>query len=239
VCVPIHVHQVLERLLAHFGPQHWWPGETPFEVCVGAVLTQNAAWTNVEKAIANLKRARSLTPQAILRLSDRRLAALIRPSGYFNVKARRLKAFVQYFQERHGASIRQMKRNPLTPLRAELLTVHGIGKETADSILLYALDKPIFVVDAYTRRIFGRHGWIRGDEEYDEIREMVEKGCQVKSTEFRCQEFNELHAQLVAVGKAFCHKGKPFCCKCPLQKMLAKKNVDQNRNSAKKCVALF
>lgn len=159
------LRKIYNRLYAAFGPRHWWPGDTPFEVMVGAVLTQNTAWTNVEKAIENLKREQVLKPRAILSLSSSRLARLLKPAGYFRVKTRRLKSYVRYYVDRHGANPRKMAAVPLDRLRAELLGVHGIGPETADSILLYALGKPVFVVDAYTHRIFQRHGWLRAGRE--------------------------------------------------------------------------
>ncbi|MDD2706649.1 MAG: endonuclease III domain-containing protein [Verrucomicrobiae bacterium] len=218
-----HLRSAFKLLLKRFGPQRWWPAETPFEVCIGAILTQNTAWTNVEKAIANLKSAHALHPKVLLSLPDPTLAQLIRPSGYFNLKARRLKAFVRFFVENHGASIKQMAHQDTDILRQQLLGVYGIGKETADSILLYSLDKPIFIIDAYTRRVFERHGWIRGEEDYDTIREMVEAAWHKFSPEQQRKDFNEFHALIVALGKDFCHKKNPVCCKCPLQRMLPKK----------------
>ncbi len=168
------VRAIFERLMAAYGPQRWWPGDTPFEVMVGAILTQNAAWRNVEKAIANLKAAGKMDAARMLALPRGRLAALIRPAGYFNVKERRLRAFLEFFRDRYGADVAAMRGRSLPDLRRELLSVNGIGRETADSILLYALEKPIFVVDAYTRRVFSRHGISCADADYDEIRETVE-----------------------------------------------------------------
>ena len=155
---------VFKRLREAFGPQAWWPAQTPFEVMVGAILTQNTAWTNVERAIANLKASGALEPGALVRMPHGELAALIRPAGYYNVKARRLKAFLDYFVGRYGGDPDRMRARPAAVLRPELLEVNGIGPETADSILLYALKKPCFVVDAYTRRIFVRLGMVRGEE---------------------------------------------------------------------------
>ena len=204
-------HVILRRLLGYFGPQHWWPADSAFEVCVGAVLTQNTAWSNVERAIANLKQARCLDAPSLLALGHRKLASLLKPSGYFNVKTRRLKSFLSFFMKNYGGSFVRMKRRQTLLLRQQLLDVHGVGRETADSILLYALAKPIFVVDAYTRRIFERHAWIHGDEDYDRLRLLVEsdwKGCDNHS---QTRDWNELHALLVAVGKNYCRPQSPRC----------------------------
>lgn len=220
---PVDFRKVLRRLLLRFGPQCWWPAKTPFEVCVGAVLTQNTAWVNVERAIANLKNAGVLGCRRLRALPHSRLARLLRPSGYFNLKARRLRAFLDFFNQEFGASIHRMRKQGLYGLRGKLLNVHGVGRETADSILLYALNKPVFVVDAYTRRIFSRHNWIRGDEDYDQIRLRVETSWAKSDISLKIRDYNEFHALLVAVGKHYCHSRVPLCWKCPLQKMLPKK----------------
>lgn len=201
---------IYRRLFAAYGPQHWWPAATPFEVMTGAVLTQNAAWPNVERAIANLKRARKLSPNAILALSNRELQRLIKPSGFFRVKAKRLRSFVNYFVTRYQGSIARMRREPLARLRPELLQVHGVGPETADSILLYALDKPVFVIDAYTRRILERHGLITRRAGYEDVRTMFEN-----SLPHRVRLFNEYHALFVRLAKTHC-RPKPRCDGCPL-----------------------
>lgn len=200
-----------DALLAHFGPQRWWPGETPFEVMVGAILTQNTAWTNVEKAVATLKANGLLDPRAIDRLDAETLALAIRPAGYFRVKAKRLKAFVRWFVERFDGDAERMGRRPLARLREELLAVHGIGPETADSILLYALGAPTFVVDAYTHRVAARHELAPEETTYDELKELFESQLPRDAT-----LYNEFHAQIVAVGKAFC-RPKPRCESCPLR----------------------
>lgn len=201
-----------DRLLARHGPQHWWPGETPFEVMVGAVLTQNTAWTNVEKAIANLKSADSLDCRAILALADADLAALIRPAGYFNVKSRRLKALCRFLAERGVAEAPQALSGQGTQaqLRRDLLAVHGIGEETADSILLYALGLPGFVVDAYTRRAFGRLGLLHGEESYGAIQRLFEANLP-RDVDL----YNEYHALIVQLGKLHC-RPRPRCADCPL-----------------------
>jgi endonuclease-3 related protein len=219
----VHFQKVIKKLLDHYGPQSWWPGETAFEVCVGAILTQNTAWTNVEKAILNLKRSRLLGPSRLKSISPRSLARLLKPAGYFNIKTKRLKAFVRFFESAFDFSFKKMNQlSSLEDLRNRLLSVHGIGRETADSILLYALERPVFVVDAYTRRIFSRHGWIRGDEAYDTIRLMVEKSLSRLPERHRTQTFNEFHALIVATGKDYCRPQNPRCSECPLRTMLPK-----------------
>ena len=200
------------RLRAHFGHQHWWPGNTPFEVCVGAILTQNTAWSNVEKAIANLKRARALSPHALHAMSEREIAALIRPSGYFNIKARRLKTFIEFLFAEYVGSMARMRREDLATLRPKLLVVKGIGPETADSILLYALGKPIFVVDAYTKRVLIRHRLIKPSATYDEIQALFNSSLRPP----RSTLFNDFHAQFVAVGKTYCKSRVALCKDCPL-----------------------
>src|SRR3972149_12314300 len=151
------LEKIYKKLFTAFGPQRWWPGDTPFEVIVGAILTQNTAWKNVEKAIHNLKKAKVLQSKKMHDLSERELAKLIRPAGYFNIKAKRLKYFLNYLFDNYGGSLNRMFKKRTDALRRELLQVNGIGPETADSILLYAGNHPVFVVDAYTKRIFSRH----------------------------------------------------------------------------------
>lgn len=200
------------KLFRHFGPQHWWPGETPFEVMVGAVLTQNTAWSNVEKAIRNLKKSRLLTAPKLYRLPSGRLAKLIKPAGYYNIKAKRLKNFLKFFINTYQGSIRKMAGQSTVVLRQQLLSVSGIGPETADSILLYALDKPVFVVDAYTKRILLRHSLIKPDADYYRIQNLFRQ-----KLENKVKLFNEYHALLVKLGKEYCRKHKPRCPSCPLR----------------------
>jgi endonuclease III related protein len=195
---------------AHFGPLHWWPGDTPFEICVGAILTQNTAWTNVEKAIVNLKARRFLSLTAMHGADRDLLAAAIRPAGYYNQKTIKLKAFCAHVVRRHG-TLRRWFDLSLGELRAELLAIHGIGPETADSILCYAAEKPIFVVDAYTRRILFRMGLTPEDATYDELQSLFHR-CFPADTDV----YNELHAQLVRLGNNFCRKTRPRCDSCPL-----------------------
>jgi len=203
-----------ERLAKHYGPTHWWPGDTPFEIAVGAVLTQNTAWTNVERAIANLKKSRLLTPKAILNCETARLEQALVPSGYFRVKAKRLRAFCDYLVEHYRGSMKRMAARPLELLRPELLEVNGIGPETADDILLYACEKPVFVVDAYTRRIFHRHGWADGAIRYEELRAIFETHLPLDVPVFK-----EYHGLIVYTGKDFCRR-TPKCADCPLCPML-------------------
>jgi len=203
---------VFRALYAFHGPQNWWPGETPFEVMVGAVLTQNTAWTNVEKAIANLKANACLDPRCIAEARPEVLAEWLRPSGYFNVKAARLRAFCHWYLEQGGhAALAQM---PTGELRRRLLGVKGIGPETADDILLYAFERPVFVIDAYTRRLFTRLGLVSGAEDYERLRELFE-GALRERTPDPVALFNEYHALIVMHGKDYCRK-RPNCANCCL-----------------------
>lgn len=199
-----------EAMLNHFGPQHWWPGDTAFEVMVGAVLTQNTNWSNVEKALANLKTAKRLDATAIDQLSHADLAEYIRPAGYFNVKARRLKNLISWFCREHDGSIERLADWPLDRLREQLLSIKGIGPETADSILLYALEKPTFVVDTYTYRILVRHGCLDRDCDYEQMKDFFERHLDEDT-----RLYNEFHALIVQVGKHHC-KPQAKCEGCPL-----------------------
>ena len=208
---------VFDRLLAQHGQQHWWPGDTPFEIMVGAILTQNTSWSNVEKAIANLKRARKLTARGIANMPHAALAALITPSGYFNIKARRLKHFCEWLI-RNGGYARSARRET-QQLRRDLLSVDGIGHETANDILLYAYARPVFVIDAYTRRLFARLGLAGGDESYDHLREHIESVLASEALPRNIDMtglFNEYHALIVVHAKHVCRK-KPLCDRCSLQ----------------------
>jgi endonuclease-3 related protein len=199
------------RLLDRFGPRGWWPGETPFEVMVGAILTQNANWKNVERAIINLKKEGVLDTEALLALHPTQLQRLIRPAGFFRVKAKRLIAFLRYFMDEYGGSAAQMTMQNPAKLREELLSIKGIGPETADSILLYALHKPYFVVDAYTKRILNRHALCLEEDGYDELQELF-----MDRLPREVMLFNEYHALIVEAGKQFC-RTKPRCDECPLK----------------------
>lgn len=210
--MPNAYRQLYRHLLAHFGPQQWWPAKTSFEVMVGAILTQNTAWTNVEKAIANLLTSNALSPESIIALSDDELASIIRPSGYFNIKARRLKHLCHWLQQQGGELV--LRQWDDQRLREGLLGVNGIGPETADDILLYAFGRPIFVIDAYTRRLFARLGLATGQETYDHLRLQVEAAF--AGDKDAVSVFNELHALIVIHAKLFCRK-RPQCTGCPLQ----------------------
>ena len=201
---------VYERLLAAFGPQKWWPAQTRFEVIVGAILTQNTNWGNVERALINLKSDKLLSPQALKNISPQKLSLLIRPAGYFNVKAKRLKNFISFLFNEYDGHLKKMMREDCRLLRQKLLDVNGIGPETADSILLYAFDKPVFVVDAYTKRMLYRHNMITPDADYDTIQEMF-----MKFLRRDVRMFNEYHALIVRLGKDFC-RPKPLCSQCVL-----------------------
>jgi endonuclease III related protein len=198
-------------LFTALGPQHWWPGKTQFEVIVGAILTQNTAWVNVERAVANLRKARLLTPAAMEKVSTRRLQRLIRPSGYFRQKARKLKAFCEFLRAEYRGSLKRMFETPTIVLRGKLLGVFGVGPETADSILLYGGGHAVFVVDAYTKRLLARHGWVDEKVSYDGMRWMFERQFPGDA-----QRFNELHALIVNAGKNFCRTREPLCEQCPL-----------------------
>jgi len=203
--------EIYQALFERFGPQHWWPGQTQFEIVTGAILTQNTSWANVEKAIANLKCANCLTPDALYSLDRGQLAELIRPAGYFNIKARRLKSFLGWLFDDYAGQLASLEAIETHQLRAELLAVKGIGPETADSILLYAFDRPVFVVDAYTARIAVRHHLIEPDAGYEQLQDLFQSNLQQD-----VQLFNEYHALLVQLGKNFC-KPKPKCPGCPLR----------------------
>lgn len=206
---------IYRALYRAYGPQHWWPGDTPFEVMVGAVLTQNTAWTNVEKAITNLKRERLLTPARLEGVPAARLARLIRPSGYYNIKAKRLKHLLHFLQGRYSGSLKKMFSDDPGALRRNLLTVNGVGQETADSILLYAGGLPFFVVDAYTNRIFGRHGLIPPASQYHHVQELIMRNLRRDP-----RLFNEYHALIVRTAKEHCRKRAPLCSECPLKPFL-------------------
>jgi len=205
------LNTIYSKLFAAFGPQEWWPGESPFEVIVGAILTQNTSWRNVERAIDNLKESDLLTPFAIHDIGESNLAELIRPSGYYNLKAKRLKVFVSHLMRNYDGDLDAMFMGAGNGLRDELLGLYGIGEESADAILLYAGNHPTFVVDAYTRRVLLRHRMIGDSASYEEIRSLF-----MKNLEHDAGRFNEYHALLVRVGKEYCRPREPLCRECPL-----------------------
>lgn len=202
-----NIYRLLHK---HYGPQHWWPGDTPMEIIIGAILTQNTNWTNVEKAIRNLKEYNCLTAKAIETIAVDRLAEMIRPAGYFNVKAKRLKNFVHYLTENYAGDLDALRQVPTRQLRSELLNVNGIGPETADSILLYALAHPVFVIDNYTKRVAVRHHLVPEDIDYHALQDEFTAHLDEDTT-----LFNEYHALIVKVAKDYC-RTKPDCQSCPL-----------------------
>ena len=205
--------EVYQLLFDAFGPQHWWPGETQFEIITGAILTQNTSWGNVEKAIANIKSAECLAPEKLHDLDLSQLAELIRPAGYYNIKAKRLKSFMDWLFDNYEGQLAGLEGVNTEQLRAGLLGVKGIGPETADSILLYAFDRPVFVVDAYTARIAVRHGLIEPDADYEQLQELFQSNLPQDTP-----LFNEYHALLVRLGKEFC-RPKAKCTLCPIEKL--------------------
>ena len=209
--------RIYDILNLHYGPQHWWPADSPFEVMIGAVLVQNTTWKNTSAAITSLKQAGLMSPSAINKTSNDHLASLIISSGYFNIKAKRLRALCEWLVE-HG-DIEQLKRLPLESIRKDLLAVHGIGPETADDILLYALDKPVFVIDAYTRRLFSRLGLVKHDAAYEELRTVFEQAL-----EKDVSLYNQYHALIVVHGKNICMT-RPLCQLCCLNEQCYKKGL--------------
>jgi endonuclease III related protein len=208
---PTQLRELYHRLFRQYGPQHWWPGDEPFEIIVGAILTQSAAWTNVEKGIAALKKSAALSPRSLRELPQADLAALIHPCGYYNAKAVKLKAFALWLGENYQDSLDRLFSLDTHSLRQLLLEVHGIGEETADSILLYAGSKPVFVIDAYTRRIIDRLGLSPGGGKYQDYQRLF-----MDNLPQDVRLFNEYHALFVAHGKNTCHK-KPLCAECCLR----------------------
>jgi endonuclease-3 related protein len=198
----------------HFGPLHWWPADSPFEVIVGAILTQNTAWANVEQAISNLKQAEALSPEKLANFPLDQLESLIKPSGFFRQKAARLQNLAKGLVNDWQSNLTALCAGPLDEARDRLLNQPGIGPETADAILLYAAERPSFVVDAYTKRIFKRIGLLKGKEKHDEVRQMFMQGLPNE-----VQLFNEYHAQIVLLAKTYCRKNKPRCFDCPLNQV--------------------
>lgn len=244
------IRQYFRALYQAWGPQHWWPAESPFEMIVGAYLTQNTAWTNVERALENLRKADVLSVDGIRAIPLPKLEPLIRPSGYFRQKTQRLKTFVAFLDGEYAGSLDAMFAQPTFVLRQQLLELNGVGPETADSILLYAANHPVFVVDAYTRRILSRHAVIGEHADYEEIRILLERSLAPLAAGWRAankthpadlqhrgaahspspmstarrdhlvQIYNEMHGLMVGVGKHYCGKSKMKCDECPLRKFL-------------------
>lgn len=213
--------RVYRLLYARFGPAGWWPAPTPFEVCLGAILTQNTSWSNVEKTLQGLRARGLLSHRAMFPLRTAAIARLIQPSGTFRVKARRVRAFLDFYEAAYGGLAERMRAEPTGSLRAALLEVHGIGPETADCIVLYAAGLPSFVVDAYTRRVFKRLGLLRGDETYDEVQRFFHDRLPADAA-----LFNEYHALIVRFAKEIC-RPRPLCGSCPLEHVCAKVGLPQ------------
>lgn len=212
--------EAYERMLAKFGPQRWWPGDSPFEIMVGAVLVQNTAWRNVERAINNLRDAGVMKPHALYNVPPAELADLIRPAGYYQLKTKRLRNLLRFLIEQHDGSLESMFSTTLSALREQLLEINGIGPETADAILLYAGGLPTFVVDTYTHRVLARHGWLDYDASYEDIKDYFESTLPDDPA-----LYNEYHALLVRVGKEYCKRAVPNCAACPLAEMLPQSGV--------------
>ncbi len=204
------IEEIYRRTYEHFGPQGWWPGDGALEICLGAILTQNTNWNNVRRALENLKAAGALDLHVLVEMPVEQLADQIRPAGYYNVKARRLKQFLQAVRDQAGSDLSEFLAGPIDALRARLLAIRGIGPETADSMILYAAGLPIFVVDAYTARILGRHLLIGPEDDYASIQELMQANLPAEA-----ELYNEYHALLVATGKHFC-RPRPRCSGCPL-----------------------
>ncbi len=203
---------IFERLRDHFGPQNWWPGETPFEMMVGAILTQSTNWGNVEKALTMLKDVGMLRLEKIAAMPTDLLAEYIRPAGYYNIKAARIHNLCTTIMEYEDGTVEGFLQQPVSSLRKRLLTVKGIGPETADAIMLYGAHLPVFVVDTYTHRILNRHQLVADEIGYDELQEVF-----MDNLEEDVQLFNEYHALLVCTGKKYCRKTNPDCANCPLE----------------------
>jgi len=212
-CLSETLLQFYDQLFHQYGPQHWWPAQTRFEVIVGAILTQSVAWSNVERAIAHLKAAQALEPAALDALPMDELARCIRPAGYYNAKARKIQAFVAHLRERYRYDLEALLSREIQPLRQELLSLHGIGPETADSIILYAAGQPVFVIDAYTRRLFSRLGLVSDTINYDDLQDILEGNLPRE-----VPLFQEYHALIVQHGKSVCRK-QPLCTDCCLRSL--------------------
>lgn len=204
--------EIYKKLYNYFGKQHWWPAKTKLEVIIGAMLTQNTSWSNVEKAIANLRKNKLLSFKRLSKIEINKLATLIKPAGYFNIKAKRLKNLLKFIQTRYQGNLGNMGKIKTKELREDLLNVNGVGAETADSILLYAFDKPVFVIDAYTKRIFSRLKMMTLDSTYDKAQDLF-----MDNVSCSTRLFNEYHALIVRLGKDYCKKSKPRCSECPIR----------------------
>jgi endonuclease III related protein len=224
---PVKKIESIYRILdAYFGDLNWWPARTRFEVVVGAILTQNTSWKNVEKAIKELRPRKLLTPEGILKAEVKTIESAIRCTGYYRQKTERLKEISLFFKGSSGGSIRKFDKENTPDIRERLLAVRGIGPETADSILLYALERPVFVVDAYTRRIFSRHGIITENAGYGQIQDTVHGALGMDT-----RAFNQFHALIVETAKTYCKKKAGLCSRCPLRKVGIKKQGKSERRA--------
>lgn len=220
------LEECYKRLLDRYGPQHWWPADTTFEVMIGAILTQNTNWKNVEKAITNLKAEGLMDPQALYDCPPKKIATLIKPAGYYNIKTKRLKEFLNWLKVRYNLEPKLLKRVTLSHLRSELLSVKGIGPETADSMLLYALNKTTFVIDTYTYRVLSRHSMAPEEASYEYLQDIF-----MQNLEHNTQMFNEFHALFVRVGKDFCQPERK-CKDCPLNGWLSFPPPEENKSQS-------
>jgi len=206
--------KIYNLLYEKFGPRHWWPGDTRLEIIIGAILTQNTAWKNVEKAIKNLKREGVLKVRPLTRIPEKKLARLIKPAGYYNIKSHRVKSFLSFLNTKYNGNLNRMFKRETQKLRSELLGIKGIGPETADSILLYAGGKPVFVVDAYTKRVFSRHNFAAQETEYEGWQRLFQDNLPSD-----VKLYNEFHALIVELGKELCRPNNPMCAKCPIRRI--------------------
>jgi endonuclease-3 related protein len=206
---------VYKQLFDHYGPQNWWPADSQIEVIIGAILTQAVNWSNVEKAISNLKEANLVNLKKLKEVKEKRLAELIKPSGYYNMKAKKLKSFVSYLDDNYDLNLNKFNKGKPETIRKKLIDIYGIGPETADSIMLYAFNQSKFVIDTYTKRIISRIGYTSEDVSYDKLKALFEKNL-----ENDAKLFNEYHSLLVKHAKEHCLKSSPLCIKCPLNKII-------------------
>ena len=210
--IPERINKIYRLLYKNYGPQGWWPGDSELECVLGAILTQNTSWTNVEKAIQNLKSLNLISIEKLKQITTDELAQLIRPSGYYNQKALKIRNFINFLYENYNGELEKMFDQETSILRGKLLEIKGIGPETADSIILYSANKAVFVIDAYTHRIFSRHGLVPEQTNYNEMQELF-----MDSLENDVEIFNEYHALIVKVAQEHCKKQKPLCTGCPLE----------------------
>ena len=214
------LNDAYEQLFQAYGPQHWWPGDSPFEIIIGAILTQNTNWKNVERALNQLREADLLSVSSLRKTSVEELAELIRPAGYYRQKAKRLHNFLHFLDERYDGSLELLFDNSVDELRMELLSINGIGPETADSIVLYAANMPTFVIDAYTKRIFTRHAWCADSADYDALQTLCQNNLNQHTDVKRLDYWQDYHAQLVVIGNRYCRPKNPRCEECPLAPLL-------------------